>query len=70
MSNIAIALVCARCSHDWIHQLSDEDSPRLMNKGGREVKIYRVNCPICGGQMLVEVDDAAAAPDAPKGYSP
>ncbi len=68
MSNIAIALVCARCSHDWIHQLSSEDSPRLMNKGGKEVKIYRVSCPICGGQMLVEVDDSAAAAGSSGGY--
>ena len=60
MTSIQIALICATCSHDWVQNLDEIDNFRVAIRGERQVKVYRVPCPICGSAVMVEVD---AGPD-------
>ena len=54
------------CSHDWVQDLGEVDNFRLVIRGDRQAKIYRVPCPICGSVVLVEVD--AGEDDIPSSW--
>lgn len=56
MASLQVGLLCGICSHDWVQDLDEIDNFRVVVRGDRQVKIYRVPCPICGGVVLVEVD--------------
>ena len=66
MSDISIGLVCAACSHDWVANLAEQDNFRLINRGDKQVKIYRVPCPICDTVTLIEVEADGEGPQPNK----
>jgi len=43
-----------------VQDLSEIENFRVAIRGERQVKVYRVPCPICGSAVMVEVD---AGPD-------
>lgn len=55
MTNLSIPLICGLCSHDWIQDLSQIDTYKVIDQGGGQLaKIYHVPCPICGSTLMVE----------------
>lgn len=70
MGNMSLSLVCARCSHDWVQEIGPQEPFRLMDKGAKQVKIYRISCPICGGQLMVEIDDGSSSQGSTGGGQP
>ena len=66
MSNFSIHLICGTCSHDWVQDLSQIETFKVIDQGQQFAKIYRVPCPICGHVLMVKTD--AAPGDIPTSW--
>ncbi|MBE2224321.1 MAG: hypothetical protein IAF02_22465 [Anaerolineae bacterium] len=65
MINPSISLICGTCSHDWIQDLGQINTFKVINRDGQLTKIYRVPCPICDNILMIEsstdTDDTPSA---------
>ena len=60
MTNPSIHLICATCSHNWVQDLAQIETFKIIERNGQFAKIHRVPCPICGHILIVETN---ATPD-------
>ncbi|MFO7682570.1 MAG: hypothetical protein R6X34_21240 [Chloroflexota bacterium] len=66
MTNLSLNLICGLCSHDWLQDLSEIDTFKVIEQDQQFTKIYRIPCPICGHVLMVET--TAGSDDIPTSW--